>query len=63
MQKLNLPYLPRQILGIGIGIPAVLSLLTPFLVTSLKAMIVIRFLQGFFAGMTFPCIQGIKDEK
>ncbi|KAG4066526.1 hypothetical protein HA402_007162 [Bradysia odoriphaga] len=47
------------ILGIGIGVPAVLSLLTPWLGTTVTAMVVIRVLQGLFGGVTFPCIHDI----
>lgn len=46
-------------MGIGIGVPAVLSLLTPWLGTTVTAMIVIRVLQGLFGGVTFPCIHDI----
>lgn len=50
---------PYQILGIGIGGPAVLSLLTPLLGTTVTAMIVIRVAQGLLGGVTFPCIHDI----
>lgn len=46
-------------MGIGVGVPAVLSLLTPWLGTTVTAMIVIRVLQGLFGGVTFPCIHDI----
>lgn len=49
----------QQILGIGIGVPAVLSLLTPWLGTTVTAMLVIRVLQGLFGGVTFPCIHDV----
>ncbi|KAJ6646457.1 Sialin [Pseudolycoriella hygida] len=47
------------ILGIGIGVPAVLSLITPWVGKTVTAMVVIRILQGLFGGVTFPCIHDI----
>lgn len=36
-----------------------LSIVTPWLGTTVTAMIVIRTLQGLFGGVTFPCIHDI----
>ncbi|KAJ6637399.1 Mothers against decapentaplegic like 4 [Pseudolycoriella hygida] len=47
------------IFGLGIGLTAILTLLTPVLGKTVASMIVIRVLQGLFEGVTYPCIHDI----
>ncbi|KAJ6646669.1 Vesicular glutamate transporter 1, partial [Pseudolycoriella hygida] len=47
------------LLGIGIGVPAILSFITPWLAKNVTAMVILRVLQGSFAGVTFSSIHDI----
>ncbi|XP_037027087.1 vesicular glutamate transporter 2-like isoform X2 [Bradysia coprophila] len=47
------------IFGLGIGLTAILTLLTPLLGRTVTSMIIIRVLQGLFEGVTYPCIHDI----
>jgi len=48
-----------QIFGFGIGLQAILTLLIPWLGTTVTIMIVIRVLQGLVGGVTYSCAQNI----
>lgn len=44
----------------GIGVTAVLTLLTPIAANAgVSALVVVRFIEGVFEGVTFPCIHAV----
>lgn len=48
----------RQIFAIGLGVTAVLTLVTPWAANAgIGTLIAVRVVQGLFEGATFPCIQ------
>ncbi|XP_037934645.1 sialin-like [Teleopsis dalmanni] len=48
------------VFGIGIGATAILTLFTPMAAKhSLDAFIAVRIIEGFFEGVTFPCIHAV----
>lgn len=52
---LSLKYGGNMIFGCGIGVTALLTLLTPFAASiSIYALVAVRIIEGIFEGMTFP---------
>ncbi|KAJ6642269.1 Vesicular glutamate transporter 1 [Pseudolycoriella hygida] len=49
----------KWVLGLGIGLTAILTLLIPWLVRTVTTMIVIRVLQGMCLGVTFPSTHNV----
>lgn len=48
------------IFGIGIGMTAILTLLTPLAAkTNVYVLIAVRIIEGVFEGVTFPCIHAV----
>lgn len=49
------------VFGLGIGMTALLTLLTPIAAkTNVYLLVAVRVLEGFFEGVTFPCVRQIK---
>lgn len=48
-----------KVFGLGIGSTSILTLLTPWIGTTVTSMIIIRVVEGFFEGVTFPCIHDL----
>jgi len=52
---LSLKYGGNIIFGCGIGVTAILTLLTPYAASlSIYALVAVRIIEGVFEGMTFP---------
>ena len=48
------------IFGIGIGMTAILTLVTPLAAkTSVNVLVAVRIIEGVFEGVTFPCIHAV----
>ena len=48
------------VFGLGIGMTAILTLLTPIAAnSSLSALIAIRVVEGVFEGVSYPCIHAV----
>ncbi|XP_073838325.1 major facilitator superfamily transporter 9 [Musca autumnalis] len=48
------------VFGMGIGATAILTLFTPMAAkTSLEVLLAVRIIEGFFEGVTFPCIHAV----
>lgn len=50
----------NKIFALGIGVTALLTLLTPLAAnTSLKLLLTVRIIEGIFEGLTFPCMYDV----
>lgn len=46
--------------GTGIGMTAILTLITPWAANSgLSVLLAVRIIEGIFEGVTFPCIHAV----
>ena len=48
------------IFGVGIGMTAILTILTPLAAkTNFYVLVAVRIIEGVFEGVTFPCIHAV----